>query len=298
MICISVSHFSQWRDSARSLLQRRVLPTEISWNAAGSSESLFAQASESLESRPILENSINISKTFLQIAENVACFRDPQRWALLYRIAWRLVFEDKRLLNDTLDDDIIRFYKMNKSISRDKHKMAAFVRFQSIKCINDLDTKDDYYVAWFEPEHLIVPIKISFFVKRFTNMRWSILTPDMCAHWDLNTLQLTAGVKRPSNLGDELESLWLTYYQNIFNPARLKTKAMQSEMPKKYWKNLPEAVLIKDLTRGAQAKTELMINTVNFSVCEKNQQSKYIDKKQKTLRDLRQQGVNNSLNPS
>jgi len=165
MICISVSHFAQWRASARSLLQRRVLPTEISWNAA-----------------------------------------DPQRWALLYRIAWRLVFEDKSLLNNTLDDDIITFYKMNKSISRDKHKMAAFVRFQSIKCINDLDTDDEYYVAWFEPEHLIVPIKISFFVKRFTNMRWSILTPDMCAHWDLHTLQLTAGVKRPSNLGDELES--------------------------------------------------------------------------------------------
>ena len=297
MICISVSHFAQWRASARSLLQRRVLPTEISWNAAESSESLFAQDSEKIETRPIVENGIHISKTFLQIAENVACFRDPQRWALLYRIAWRLVFEDKSLLNNTLDDDIITFYKMNKSISRDKHKMAAFVRFQSIKCINDLDTDDEYYVAWFEPEHLIVPIKISFFVKRFTNMRWSILTPDMCAHWDLHTLQLTAGVKRPSNLGDELESLWLTYYQNIFNPARLKTKAMQSEMPKKYWKNLPEAALIKDLTRGAQAKTELMINTTDFQVCEKNQYSKFIDNKQKTLRDLRQQADNHKPAP-
>ena len=44
---------------------------------------------------------------------------------------------------------------------------------------------------------------------------------------------------------DDAEALWLTYYRSIFNPARLKVKAMQTEMPKKYWRNLPEAALIK-----------------------------------------------------
>ena len=58
---------------------------------------------------------------------------------------------------------------------------------------------------------------------------------------------------------DRLEETWLTYYASIFNPARLKTKAMQSEMPKKYWKNLPEAVLIPQLIEQAEKLSGAMI---------------------------------------
>ena len=58
---------------------------------------------------------------------------------------------------------------------------------------------------------------------------------------------------------DATEELWLTYYENIFNPARLKAKAMQKEMPKKYWKNLPEAPLIPRLVAGAESAAREMI---------------------------------------
>ena len=51
---------------------------------------------------------------------------------------------------------------------------------------------------------------------------------------------------------DRLEETWRRYYASIFNPARLKVKAMQKEMPKKYWRNLPEASLIKPLIEGAE----------------------------------------------
>jgi DNA polymerase len=51
----------------------------------------------------------------------------------------------------------------------------------------------------------------------------------------------------------------LTYFSNIFNPARLKVKAMQAEMPKKYWRNLPEASLIPGMIAGAEASASAMI---------------------------------------
>jgi len=285
MYCITANDFEQWRYQARALLQRNILPADISWNSQELSGSLFTQGANDLGDKAIVKDAINIPKAFIALAINVACFRDPLRWALLYRVAWRLSFEDKTLLNDAIDDDIARLYTMNKMISRDKHKMAAFVRFQQLKCVND--ESDEYFVAWYEPEHLILAIKASFFVKRFSNMRWSILTPDLCAHWDLNTLQFTPGVRRPSNLHDELETLWLEYYKNIFNPARLKTKAMQSEMPKKYWRNLPEAALIKGLTKNAQSQMESMIDSSSFDVCEKTAQSTFIQEKQKRLRVAR-----------
>ena len=100
-------------------------------------------------------------------------------------------------------------------------------------------------------------------------------------------MTFTKGIAKPPNIDDELEALWLTYYQHIFNPARVKIKAMQSEMPKKYWHNLPEAALIKDLTRDAQAQMESMIDVADYSVSKKNQQSIFIQNKQKYLQEAR-----------
>jgi DNA polymerase len=91
-------------------------------------------------------------------------------------------------------------------------------------------------------------------------MPWSILTPDLCAHWDGHALSFTSGVSKseaPSE--DRLEETWRRYYASIFNPARLKVKAMQTEMPKKYWRNLPEASIIKPLIEDAERMTGAMI---------------------------------------
>jgi DNA polymerase len=58
---------------------------------------------------------------------------------------------------------------------------------------------------------------------------------------------------------DELESLWKTYYANIFNPARIKLGAMKKEMPKKHWPTLPETELIPQLLRQAPTRVQTML---------------------------------------
>ena len=52
---------------------------------------------------------------------------------------------------------------------------------------------------------------------------------------------------------------WRTYYRSIFNPARLKIGAMTKEMPKKYWRNLPEAAEIPNLIRIADGRMQNMV---------------------------------------
>ena len=100
----------------------------------------------------------------------------------------------------------------------------------------------------------------AFFRDRFTGMTWSILTPDHCAHWDGRQLSFTAGApKSEAPTKDSIENLWLTYYGSIFNPARIKTHAMEAEMPKKYWKNLPEAAAIPTLLQEASSRVKKMI---------------------------------------
>jgi DNA polymerase len=145
---------------------------------------------------------------------------------------------------------------MVKAVRRDEHKMHAFVRFREV----GRRERETRYIAWFEPEHYIVELAAPFFVRRFADMAWSILTPDVCAHWDGHAVAFTPGVsKTEAPTEDRLEETWLRYYASIFNPARLKVKAMQTEMPKKYWRNLPEASMIKSLILEAERRTGAMI---------------------------------------
>ena len=278
MYSINVDNYSQWRQSAKAMLQRGIAPTEINWES-GDQQSLFDSTSNhNYEALPIIHKELRLSKRFYPLAERASCFRNRRKWSLLYRMAWRLLFENKQLLNCPVDEDVCELLSMQKAVNRDRHKMAAFVRFKELE-------DNESYVAWFEPEHLIVPSKAPFFVKRFASIRWSILTPDICAHWDLQQLYFTEGLSKPPNIEDKLEQLWLTYYQHIFNPARLKLKAMQSEMPKKYWTNLPEATLIPTLTRKAQVRTDNMLAQPGTPHWSKTKQSKFIHKTRQQLRN-------------
>lgn len=246
--------FAAWRTVARQLLQENISPAQVLWsNQSEPGLNLFDNDEASAVSSAA-PHSYTVPKPFLELAETVACHRDTRKWEILYRVLWKLTHDQPQLLKIGLDADVIQCNRMISAIRRDCHKMKAFVRFREVDWEHAEDHDDPCFVAWFEPEHLIVQRMAPFFKKRFANMRWSILTPDACAHWHHKKLFFTTGVsKAMAPEADDFEHLWLTYYKNIFNPARLKEKAMQSEMPKKYWKNLPEAALIPELkAKGKQ----------------------------------------------
>ena len=149
---------------------------------------------------------------------------------------------EAKLLNRSTDAAVLRLERMRKEIARDIHKMHAFVRFK--KTGENPENGREQFMAWFEPDHQIMPLTSKFFQKRFTGMDWAIFTPTGSASWDGTELRLGPGVEKVEVPDEELDELWRGYYRSIFNPARLKVKAMQAEMPKKYWKNLPESELI------------------------------------------------------
>jgi uracil-DNA glycosylase len=135
---------------------------------------------------------------------------------------------------------------MDAAVRRDIHKMHAFVRFKEIEGIDG----EPSYFAWFEPQHLILRRAASFFVKRFGNMRWTIATPDGAAVWDRAELRwVTSPAEADRPPSDPCDALWRTYYRSICNPARINPAAMQREMPRLYWRNLPEAREIGALVR-------------------------------------------------
>ena len=180
---------------------------------------------------------------------------------MLYRLIWRAHAGEKHLLELTTDPEVQRVQTLAQSVRRDTHKMRAFVRFREVQ-----DEAGLRHVAWFEPDHYIVEANAPFFVRRFATMTWSILTPYRSVHWNGAELVYERGaLKSDVPDDDRMEAYWRAYYSSIFNPARLKLGAMTSEMPKKYWRNLPEAAAIPELIRTAAARTETMVQTPTFS---------------------------------
>lgn len=244
--------FGGWREAARALVLNGVEPADVTWNVEGANE-LFAPSE-----LPAIETneSFSVPAAFIQLARTAILNRDPERFALLYRLLWRLRLKP-HLMNASTDADVARIGGLAREVRRDEHKMHAFVRFREFG-----KGKDERFVAWFEPAHYIVELAAPFFERRFADMNWSILTPDLCAHWDGHKTIFTPGaIKSDAPSSDPLERTWLTYYASIFNPARLKIKAMQAEMPKKYWRNLPEASLIDPLISNANATMQTMIDS-------------------------------------
>jgi len=237
--------FDAWRDAARSLVLGDVPPEDIVWQVGGASD-LFADA----EPLPAATGALSVPRAFVELAQSAICHSDPERFALLYTLLHRLR-STPALIKDQADPLVRRIEELAKNVRRDVHKMRAFVRFREV---------DGTYVAWFEPEHHIVRLNAGFFVRRFASMRWSILTPEVGIHWDGTKLSEGPGAtKSDAPGGDPIEEVWKTYYASIFHPARVKIGAMLSEMPKKYWKNMPETALIPDLIAGAQARETGMI---------------------------------------
>jgi DNA polymerase len=239
--------FAGWRDAARRLLAAGIPPEEVHWGEAG----LFS-------ADPLPEcdaSTARVPAGFVALAEVAVRHRDEGRFALLYRVLWRLTHGEPALLAIATDADMVRLHGMTKAIRRDAHKMHAFVRF---RCVT---TKaGEHYVAWFEPEHHILEAEAAFFVRRFAQLHWSILTPDGSAHWDGEAVFFgPPGRKSDQPAEDAREDLWRAYYASIFNPARLKPDAMRAEMPVKYWKNLPEARDIARLIAEAPAREAAMI---------------------------------------
>lgn len=287
-----------FRRAARSLLARQVPPEDVSWHTTDAPvQDLFAAQApvDAAANAGAFSEApaVKVPAEFVALCESVILHRDPNRFGLLYRIFWRLAHEPG-LRHDPLDPDRVQAAHLAQAVRRDLHKMKAFVRFRSVQDERFRAHPEDgpLHVAWFEPEHHIVEAVAPFFARRFTQMRWAILTPACSVEWDCVSQRSPAGMPLPYRAGmgaamlpaqpqlvgmkgelrfgpgmkksdappaDAGEQLWLTYYRHTFNPARLKLKAMQKEMPRKYWRNLPEAPLIGPLTAMASERSLRMV---------------------------------------
>lgn len=291
MYTATVNCFDEWRALSRAYLSANISPDHIQWSS-GQQGGLFPDQHPT-SSAKAPDSRVAVPQRFIsrvkQASHYIGQINSGSKWSLFYSLLWRITKIDRDILLLKSDSQMRQLELMAKSVSRDMHKMKAFVRFKSDAPIfgeidSGIEGIDGYYIAWFEPEHAIIEPIAPFFVKRFTNMNWSILTPHGCAHWNRKELIHSPGISRPDIQEDEFDDFWRAYYRSIFNPARLKEKAMRNEMPKKYWKYLPESVCIGGLASSSAARVGVMANTRPTDSERVRQRSRHITDIQDQLR--------------
>jgi probable DNA metabolism protein len=248
--------FAGWRDHARTFLSAAVPPEALLWEVENSGiTDLFAAQSAPAPAATASEP-LSVPRDLLALLRHALLHRAPTRFALAYRLLWRLRSRPG-LHRDPADPDMIALNRLAKEVRRDIHKMHAFVRFRKI---GD-EAGRERFAAWFEPDHHITRAVAGFFRNRFTGMDWVIVTPEASISWDGAALREGPGGTRADVPEDDaLEAQWRAYYASIFNPARLKVDAMRREMPMRYWRNLPEATLISGLIQQAGKRVDAMVN--------------------------------------
>lgn len=240
-------NFESWRRAALSLLKSECPPEDVHFIT--DDQSLFFETPYVINE---VVNPPSLPRSFVENSKLVAAHRDSQTFHLLYRILWRLTHGEKNLLDDPLDPDTRDFELKKKSVTRDMHKMKAFVRFKKI-----IQEDMEIYTATHFPDHRITRLVAPFFKDRFQGMNWIIKTPDETVIWDQEKLQFVPSPKDLTTESDSEEDLWKTYYSAIFNPARIKLKAMKKEMPKRHWKSMPETELIDQLVDEAPERLKI-----------------------------------------
>lgn len=176
------------------------------------------------------------------LSEDVQTFRD------LFDL-FRYVFDNPEgAIRNFGHKAVLAVTQMERSVSRERHRMKAFIRFQ--------ETADGMFYAPIEPDFNVLPLISKFFQDRFADQRWLIydLKRGYGLHYDLRevreiTLDETPQTQAGSTYLDkslldgreELYGLlWRDYFKSTNIVARKNMKLHVRHVPKRYWKYLSE----------------------------------------------------------
>lgn len=203
-----------FRSEARQLLAHQVPPDEVQWQLEPPADP-FIDAQSPQASRPknvARAATAIVPASFTRLCEFVVLHRDPARFALLYRLLWRLVHEPG-LRNDASDPDMLQAQHMAHAVRRDIHKMKANLRLRTLCDVQ----RGEMQVGCYEPAHHVVEAVGPWFAKRLPAARWTIFTPDRSVRCDNGRLLFGPGVPSSELPGaDGTDADWLACDERVF----------------------------------------------------------------------------------
>ncbi|PRX43749.1 TIGR03915 family putative DNA repair protein [Salegentibacter salegens] len=156
-------------------------------------------------------------------------------------------FQHKKSIDgDFANPHVLKIAQTAKKVSREKHRMEAFVRFQL--------TKDTIYFATIEPDFNVLPLIKKHFSTRYSDQEWIIydLKRKFGLYYNLTTTNII-NIDFAKNSGSseendyffdsheqDFQKLWKNYFKATTIKSRINTRLHQQHVPKRYWKYLIE----------------------------------------------------------
>ena len=106
-----------WRAAARRLLEDGVAPAAVLWEPADDEQPALdglGDAGGDGDGDAPPSPRFRVPRRFFELAEGAACHADGERWALLYRVLWRVTHDEPHLLEVAVDPDVHRLLRMEK----------------------------------------------------------------------------------------------------------------------------------------------------------------------------------------
>ncbi|AQS95137.1 DNA metabolism protein [Polaribacter sp. BM10] len=153
---------------------------------------------------------------------------------------------NKKVDTDFTYDSVLKTSKIAKNVSREKHRMEAFVRFKL--------TKDAIYFANIAPDFNVLPLISKHFKSRYADQKWVIydIKRNYGLYYDLEVVT-TMQMEFPENFDfsktdknffsdeeSEFQTLWQNYFKSTNITERKNMKLHIQHVPKRYWKYLSE----------------------------------------------------------
>lgn len=203
-----------FRSEAGQLLAQQVPPEEVHWQLAAEADPYFdPQSPQSSRPRNVARAATAIvPASFTRLCEFVVLHRDPERFALLYRLLWRLVHEPG-LRNDPGDADMVQAQHMAHAVRRDIHKMKANLRMRSVHAADG----NELLVGCYEPAHHVIEAVGPWLAKRLPAAHWAVFTPGRSVRCEQGRLLFGPGVPSAELPGpDAADADWFACYQRVF----------------------------------------------------------------------------------
>jgi len=209
---------SGFRAEAGELLAHQVPPDEVLWHTVTlTGDGLYAEAPHlvaRVRGAPRSAAAI-VPPSFQRLCELVVMHREPDRFALLYRLLWRLVHEPG-LRHDAHDADLMRAQHMGHAVRRDIHKAKTQLRFRPLQA----GPGEPLQLAWCDPVHHVVEAVAQWNAKRMADAHWALLSPQRSADWNGRRLLFGPGLAPYEVPGpDAPDAAWLAAWRKVFDGA-------------------------------------------------------------------------------
>ena len=100
--------FESWQQAARELLRRGVAPDDVQWVEGSGRGPDFDDATGEAPKYVV-------PRRFVELARAAAGHASSDRWATMYRVLWRIVYENRRLLDVPEDLDVLALVALQPS---------------------------------------------------------------------------------------------------------------------------------------------------------------------------------------